>query len=85
MFIVKSLGVRAVVYDLHWDIDFLCEIYGENKHENVPEKGGTAKKGRDSETRQLNTVGRCWELETTANQKYLMFMLNCESWIRTRF
>lgn len=45
MFTVKSLGVGAIVYDLHWDIDFfLLEIHCENKHENVPEKGGTAKK-----------------------------------------
>lgn len=44
MFTVKSLGVGAIVYDLHWDIDFfLLEIHCENKHENVPEKGGTAK------------------------------------------
>lgn len=44
VFTVKSLGVGAVVYDLHWDIDFLLEIYCENEHETVPEKWGTAKK-----------------------------------------
>lgn len=61
---MKSLSVVATGYDLCWDIVFLLEIYCENKHEDVPKKGGTTKKGRDSETRQLNTVGRCWHIET---------------------
>lgn len=41
---MKPLSVGATGYDLCWDIDFLLEIYCENKHEDVPEKGGTTKK-----------------------------------------
>lgn len=44
VFTVKSLGMGAIVYDLQWDTGFLLEIHCENKYENVPEKGGTAKK-----------------------------------------
>jgi len=76
VFTVKSFGVGAVVYDLHWDIDFLLEIHCENKHENVPEKRGNSKKGRDSETRQLDNMGRCWEIEATGNRKCLICMDN---------
>lgn len=44
MFTMKPLGMSVTVRDLHWDMDFLLEIYCENVRGNVPEKGGRTEK-----------------------------------------